>query len=348
MLFLIALTYNFAIESLANSRGDFGVSNNKDKKLSLQERFKELDYHADNVPDSYTKSIDQLVSYLIQPATNDIEKARVIFRWITQNIYYDDYGFNTGNYSDPTATGTFQNRRAVCEGYGDLFKAMGEKAGLEIVKISGYAKGYGHTQGKSFTETNHAWNAIKIDGKWRLFDATWGHGHGITENGKLKSIVQYTEFWFDTDPYKFIFTHLPEDKKWQLIDNPISKSQFEKLLYAHHTFFAVGFDGKTCFKEVLNGTIKEFPKIFSLKAEVKAISVPCNGILKKGDTVEFTFQSADVVAMAVISDGKWTHFQKDGDIFTLTLSPEKGELSISAKLSEDTNRYERVLTYTVK
>jgi hypothetical protein len=312
------------------------------------ERFRELDAHAIGVPNFYTTDIHTLVNYLIKPASNDIEKTRVIFRWIAENVNYDDHGYNTGNYSDVSAEGVFKNRVAVCDGFSELFKLMGEIAGLEVVKISGYSKGYSYDEGSTFEETNHAWNAIRIDGTWKLFDVTWGQGHGVTEGGQLKSINEFDEFWFATDPYAFIFTHLPEEPKWQLIENPISKRYFERLPYIQSSFFAMGFDGKTVFEQILNRTFKGFPEVYSVAASVRAISMPYNGTLTAGETIQFIIESSGAQRIALINNGNWIFFNKSANTFSIEFAPEKGTLSVSAKLDPNKSSFDRILDYEVK
>ena len=55
-------------------------------------------------------------------------------------------------------------------------------AGLECEKISGQAKGGGYYPGcfdpdrLSRGPGAHAWNAVKLGGKWYLSDATWAAG----------------------------------------------------------------------------------------------------------------------------------------------------------------------------
>jgi len=51
----------------------------------------------------------------------------------------------------------------VCEGFSNLYYVIGAEMGLEIKKVSGYAKAYGYSQGDKFKEENHAWNLIKIN-----------------------------------------------------------------------------------------------------------------------------------------------------------------------------------------
>ena len=45
------------------------------------------------------------------------------------------------------------------------------------MKLSGYSKGYGYKMGQTFTgDSDHAWNAVYLDGRWHLLDSTWGSG----------------------------------------------------------------------------------------------------------------------------------------------------------------------------
>ena len=110
--------------------------------------FDNIDEYALKTPKSTSESIDALVDYLIKPAKNDTEKARLIYMWIASNIRYDTKAFFSGNYGNSSAEATLESKAAVCEGYANLFKKMAEKAGLESEKISGYSKGYGYLPGK--------------------------------------------------------------------------------------------------------------------------------------------------------------------------------------------------------
>ncbi|MBK8192659.1 MAG: hypothetical protein IPK76_05510 [Lewinellaceae bacterium] len=88
--------------------------------------------------------------------------------WLAENIEYDDESYNSGSDGDNSAEGVLSNKKAVCEGFSNLFLALGERMGLEIEKVVGYAKGYGYSPGMKFKETDHAWNIIKINENWRI------------------------------------------------------------------------------------------------------------------------------------------------------------------------------------
>src|SRR5208283_1308608 len=104
-------------------------------------RFPKEDAYAASVPEKYKSTMEDLVSYLVKPAKNNMEKARLIFTWLALNISYDDDGFNSGRYSDCSPVHVFTSRKSVCQGYCELFEKMGTLAGLDIVTINGYAKG---------------------------------------------------------------------------------------------------------------------------------------------------------------------------------------------------------------
>lgn len=168
--------------------------------------FDKLDEYARNAPDKYSHNIKGLADYLAIPAKNDLEKTRLAFTWIATHVQYDAEAYNTGNYKDEFSADSVLMRRAgVCEGYSTLFLELAKIMELEVVKISGYAKGYGLDINKKFDETNHAWNAVKINDKWQLVDVTWGSGYGYTKNDKLESVMEFDPYWFCVKPQEFIF-----------------------------------------------------------------------------------------------------------------------------------------------
>lgn len=209
------------------------VTQNSDSQAA-QNKYSQIDNHAINTPRSVTHSIDSHASYLTAPAKNDSEKVRSIFRWITHNISYDVDAFLSQTVKRMSADDVLKHRSSVCQGYAVLFEQLAKSAGLEVETITGFAKGYSYIPGEDYDESNHSWNAVKIDGVWRLLDCTWGAGY-IGDNGEY--VRRFEEHYFLTEPQEFIFTHFPENPKWQLVQNPISKSNFLSLAYLKPSFF---------------------------------------------------------------------------------------------------------------
>lgn len=123
---------------------------------------------------------------------------------------------------------------------------MNRSAGIEVKKLSGFSKGFGYEADKPFTEssqTDHAWNAVRLDGKWFLLDSTWGAGH--TDGHAY--VKQFNEFYFLTDPAHFVNDHFPymdndmaESVKWQLLKKPVTLDEFNTQVQLESHAFALG------------------------------------------------------------------------------------------------------------
>lgn len=187
--------------------------------------------HAKSFPRTTHNDLEILVPKLISIATNDQEKAEVLFYWISQNIVYDVDGFLSGKYIE-TITGTIEQGKGVCGNYADLYEAMCQLAGLECYVISGYAKGYGYEPGMIFKKADHAWNAVRIDSTYLFVDATWGSGSvGIVD----RKMIFYPKLELENvlvPAGDFSATRLPANPIWQLLEKPISLRNFQ----AHDNF----------------------------------------------------------------------------------------------------------------
>ncbi len=188
-----------------------------------QNDFKELDEFASKkVSTSIAKDYIKLAKHLTDPYDTEIEKVRSIYVWITHNIRYDVSAFFNGTkfYIEPNEV--LKRKRGVCGAYSSLFKNMCDEVGIDSRDITGYSKGYGYRKGK-VRENLHAWNTVKIDGKWYLLDLTWGAGH--IDNARKFHFEFSEEFWL-SDPDKFAELHFPWSPMWQLNDSPLSFEDF--------------------------------------------------------------------------------------------------------------------------
>jgi hypothetical protein len=202
-------------------------------------QFAAADSLADAAPPTVEQSVPALAAYLARAGLDEIAKARALYRWIAGHIDYDVRGFRTGRYGDLSPEGVLRRRSSVCEGYARLAEALGTAMGLQVQVVAGWSKGYGYTSGQRFDgPTNHAWNAVRIDGQWRLMDATWGAGY---LDQQTQFVRRFQEHYFLTAPDEFIFDHLPQDPQWQLLAQPISAAEYENLVYLRPMFFVAGF-----------------------------------------------------------------------------------------------------------
>lgn len=81
------------------------------------------------------------------------EQIKGAYDWLCNNVKYD---YSLENHSAYTA---LVLKNTVCEGYATAFQLIMEELGIECVCVM---------------SPNHAWNAVKYEGKWYWVDATWG------------------------------------------------------------------------------------------------------------------------------------------------------------------------------
>jgi len=258
-----------------NDQPAIHTNNNVPKK-----DYTDIDRHAENTPASVEKSINALVDYLIEPASDDFEKVRAIYYWISHNISYDTKSFFSGKYPPSDAKATFLRRSSVCQGYANLFQEMCRIAGTKAEVISGFSKGWGYKPGDKidWTDSNHAWNAVEIGGNYYLIDSTWGAG-SLSSSGKFE--WKFTDYYFLTKPENFILDHYPEDDKWQLLDSIVSKQTFISYPKIYSTFFSYGLvlpddckynfqtDGQTSITIITPPNIKFMAKLESAGGEIE-------------------------------------------------------------------------------
>lgn len=198
--------------------------------------FSKVDAIVSNYPKSFSKAED-LASKINNDFSKEEEKARAIFSWIAFNVKYDvkSYFSTSGpkviKYSyrseaeklekqrqikQDKIDRTFKSKLAVCQGYALLFEQLANLSGLESAVVTGNAKTSASEIGKLPTESSHAWNAVKVNGKWKLIDVTWAAG--TVNPQKRIFMTKFNEGYFFTEPEIFVLNHFPDDKKWILSD----------------------------------------------------------------------------------------------------------------------------------
>lgn len=186
--------------------------------LSAAQDYALVDRHAQKAPRNISKKLPVLSTYLANNYSTDLEKVRSFYSWIVHNISYDKSAYKDNRRRiNRSNADVLDRRQAVCFGYTMLFKEMCDRVNIPCEVVFGYVKNQ-RTGIADLSSANHAWNAVQIDGKWHLVDLTWGSGN------KQEQLEQF----FLTPPEEMIFTHLPADPMWQLLDCPIKPGIFRK------------------------------------------------------------------------------------------------------------------------
>lgn len=229
-----------------------------------------------------------LTRELTDPYSEQLHKARAIFKWITENIRYDYKYYNRYYYKgkEPKTykckddidceakkivwatkyvDKILRKKKAVCQGYSMLFKKMCDIAGLTSEIIPGYIRTEYYQVGTT-GKLDHAWNAVWIDSTYYLLDATWAAGGcGKNDDGKLLYFQKnFDNYYWLTLANDFARNHYPKDNKWTLLSN------YTKDSFAANPYY--------------------------LPNEINKIKLitPASGIIsaKKGDTISFIIDYA--------------------------------------------------------
>ncbi len=244
--------------------------------------------------------VSRFNSFLSRDFNTDEEKVRAIYSWLIKNISYDPeayklFNYNFKNYRERNQKEersrkkiidyTLKTGKAVCEGYAMTFEKLLTLQGIDNYLIQGDTKTHFKDIDRDFN-LNHMWNAIKIDGSWFLFDATWGAGKYTN-----RFIKEPSYFYYKTPPEALVKTHYPEDITDAYADNSLSFATFSKqpiyidpsLELTDYPTSTIGVINKEQNSKVLEFGFKAKPSQISYKYDgdtfpVKAITETEHGV----------------------------------------------------------------------
>ncbi|QNK78842.1 hypothetical protein H7F37_07165 [Winogradskyella sp. PAMC22761] len=256
--------------------------------------FKHIDFtKADHIAklneDSSLENLPLLVHNLTYKLTTDVEKFRAIYIWVCKNVSgdanqhhkvlqkrekfkKDSLGYIVWNneYKKIAFKKLLKHKKTMCTGYAYLIKELCFIANIESEIIDGYARSVDCNVEK-LESPNHSWNAVKLDNKWYLCDATWSSGYMI--NSSL-FIPDYNDGYFLTDPILFAKNHYPIQKKW-FLNNSLIQSIFipEPIVY-----------GETFKQQIIPISPKKL-----------------NTTIKRNEEINFSFKSLNTISIDKIS-----------------------------------------------
>lgn len=205
------------------------------------QNFEEVDQKVLRYPD-FT-SIKDLGIRIQNDFSEDTARVRAAFVWLTHAIRYEQIGEEEElrtqriSYSSETEkqdaiedlvwikiNKAFELRKGVCIDFSLMLHALIQEFGLSSKIITGVGK----TEVKRIDRTpkyrNHSWNAVKLQGVWKLMDATWAAGYVDTQSNLF--VRKFDDHYFFTEPADFIRHHLPANEAWQLLEEPMEASTF--------------------------------------------------------------------------------------------------------------------------
>jgi Transglutaminase-like superfamily len=309
-------------------------------------RFTALEKHALSAKSADEKDFATLAAFLVSKAKGDKEKAWCIYRWVTDRLAYNVEAFLEKKPGDNSVETVLKTRLCVCEGYSRIFLKLCQETGLEAIKVTGVARsGSKDTKGKPAFES-HAWNAVKLDGKWELIDSTFGSG----SVDKKAFVKNFEPMFFMVPPEQMRFTHFPEDAKWQLLEKTITREDFDKQPLVQASLFKLGLSPASILKTTKSSSFGGFPEIFDVaKTKIKVVEVPLNAKLKTGQIYRIAIESPELSKVLILSNDKpQMNLQKQGSSFTGEVRALSGTMLIAVQKPNQGNEYSFLLRYKVE
>lgn len=211
-------------------------------KLSFSVRraqqFRSLDEHAVQVSSTEHNSFKDLIWDLIysKNITDELEIARLIFLWLcTKDLSKIKFDKVTPGSPEEILQGLKDSKST----YAKIYDILCSYAGLHSTVVTGYAKGVDYKPGMSFKGSTafHSWNAVRIHGHYRLIDCHWASRRIVGKKGQENIRYELDDYYFLVDPRQLIYTHYPEEERWQMLKKPYSLSDYEDLPPVKSLFF---------------------------------------------------------------------------------------------------------------
>lgn len=170
-----------------------------------------------------------------------VERARAVFLLCATRIQHVE--------QTPPGNNVMQSRTATPMEIAETFKAMCSGLDIECISIQGHRRVV--SVGESCIRSiPHAWNAVQINGQWRLIDAVAAasaappsHDHSVLSinlhpEEDEEDMVNF--FYFLTPPSQLIYTHVPADKHQQFCTPTLPIATIALLPLASPAAFAHG------------------------------------------------------------------------------------------------------------
>lgn len=319
----------------------------------------QIDNYAKSV--KYNGDISKLVLDLTKNSTTELQKARAIYIWITDNISYDYKTFNKkrkiklfkcksteecelkkAEWKEHYINKVLKKKKGICSGYSELYKKMCNLAGIRCEVIEGYIKTEPFQIGRMGV-LDHAWNVLIIDNNYYYLDLTWSSGY-CTKNRKNKLnkfIKQSDEYYWLTPIDKLSRSHFPKDTL-QLVNSSYNKTLFKKNPYIQNSILPE-IDILSPNSGIINAKIGDTIHFkFNFKNSIDKLQINTNVV--KNPKVWKVIDKMEVIDGRALKKQKDIEYKKEGDVYSFNYIVD----SKSVRFLEVLFDYRLKLKYLIK
>lgn len=134
----------------------------------------------------------------VTPGMSDYDKELALYVWLTENVRYDysHYESQGAPRTSYELYGPLIEGKGVCLGYATTFQLFMDMAEIECITVTGAA---------FYSREHHAWNMVRLDGKWYCADPTWDEG-----DFPHFSYFNVTSDWMAQTDHQWDYASVPE------------------------------------------------------------------------------------------------------------------------------------------
>lgn len=173
-------------------------------------------------------------TYVCRPHRSDVQRLRAVFTWVAERITWED---EFDGHIDTRRA--IQTKRGCSEEIALLVRDMCMAVGLHAEVVHGYLKGPGeHLDLDTISRPNHWWNAVIVDGEWRIMDCALAGPTHPRRSAYSSASSQVAESWyFLARPMEICYTHIPLHPEQQHLVPPVDPEILIALPCACPSFF---------------------------------------------------------------------------------------------------------------
>lgn len=174
-----------------------------------------------------TTDFNKLLPSIVEPGKSNQEKLTLVYFWVYSHITFDIERFlKIGPLQPLSLTETLKSGKGMCYEYNEFIETACKYLKIPGHRIEGYIKYYGFEPGQTFTQNNHIWYVVYIDGNWKMIDLLWACGTLAIKGDNYTFGKKLHKEYFLVDPRDFFGSHLPADPVWQFQSHPLTISGF--------------------------------------------------------------------------------------------------------------------------
>ena len=250
-----------------------------------------------------TNATNLAQGYLCRPYRSDVQRLRSIFTWVSEKVAWEE-DFE----GDVDTRRVIQLRRGCSEEIAVLVYEMCTAVDMHAEVVRGFLKTPGEIAN---TKSNHWWNAVIVDGHWRIMDCSLAGPTNPKRSSYSSAGPQVAENgYFLARPTEICYTHVPEVFEQQHIYPLISLEVLLALPCTCPPYFKnglqiVNYDTSAYRIENLELIHVQFnvPSDVECVAEVEAHSYAYDA---DGDM----FESGDTTTTRALAQAEWVGGQK--------------------------------------